>query len=101
VNGAALEPSSRVALAAWWLCACQALVVAPSQPIAGVTVGAPCRAGRCAEGLSCHRDSPAGRVQERCLLEPGRCGSDWDCARGAQRCLRFGEALGVCQDSGL
>ena len=100
MNGGRLEPVRRALLGFWLLAGCQA-PAAPSQPIAGVTVGAPCRDGRCAEGLSCHHESPAGDVPERCRLESGRCRSDWDCARGAQRCLRFGEALGVCQDSGL
>jgi hypothetical protein len=88
-------------LATGLLGACQLPAAAPSEPIAGVTVGAPCRDGRCAEGLSCHHEDPAGDLHDRCLLEPGRCRSEWDCARGAQRCMRFGEALGVCQDSGL
>jgi hypothetical protein len=91
----------RAALLAWLLCGCQASSAASAQPIAGVTVGAPCRDGRCAEGLSCHYGGPAGNVQDRCMLESGRCRSDWDCARGAQRCRRFGTALGVCQDTGL
>jgi len=68
-----------------------------SLPIPGVTVGAPCREGHCAEGLSCHHGGKdAGG--SRCMLETGRCRSDWDCARGLQRCRRFGDALGVCQD---
>ena len=58
----------------------------PAAPIAGVTVGAPCVAGRCAEGLSCHHGPPGASAAGRCQLEVGRCRSDWDCARGgAQR----------------
>lgn len=73
-----------------------------SPPIAGVTVGAPCVDGRCAEGMSCHPQPPGSTVPGRCQLEPGRCRSDWDCAPGGvQRCLRLGTQLGVCQDAGL
>ena len=84
-----------------WACGSAAPPAAAAQPIAGVTVGAPCREGNCAEGLSCHHEEPGAQPADRCLLEPGRCRSDWDCVRGAQRCRRFGAALGVCQDSGL
>ena len=84
-----------------WLPGCRS-EHSSSVPIAGVTIGAPCVDGRCAEGLSCHHERPGSAVKGRCQLEPGRCRSDWDCALGgALRCRRLGTSLGVCQDSGL
>ena len=73
-----------------------------SPPVAGVTVGAACVQGQCAEGLICHHAEPGVAPGGRCQLQVGRCRSDWDCAHGgAQRCRRLGPALGVCQDAGL
>jgi hypothetical protein len=73
----------------------------PQPPVVGVTVDAPCDRGRCAEGLWCRLEGKHQSLSERCVLQPGRCRDDWDCARSVQRCRRFGNSLGVCQDAGL
>ena len=85
-----------------FVCACsEPRRAQPDQAIPGVTVDAPCVDQRCSEGLICrYGPSDKGR-DDRCVLEPGRCRDDWDCARSVQRCRRFGTRLGVCQDSGL
>lgn len=75
---------------------------APPQPaVPGVTVDAACDRGRCTEGLWCRLDGVGAAKADRCVLQPGRCRDDWDCARSVQRCRRFGTHLGVCQDAGL
>ena len=73
----------------------------PQPAVPGVTVDAPCSEGRCSEGLSCRHEMAAAGASDRCVLEPGRCRDEFDCARPVQRCRRFGANLGVCQDSGL
>jgi hypothetical protein len=75
--------------------------VAPERIIPGVTVGAPCDGGRCQDGMRCGYEPDPQKGKDRCVLDPGRCRDDWDCARSVQRCRRFGTHLGVCQDSGL
>jgi hypothetical protein len=73
----------------------------PDRAISGVTVDAACNDGRCADGLLCRYDVDGRAGGNRCVLEPGRCRDEWDCARSVQRCRRFGTWLGVCQDTGL
>jgi hypothetical protein len=74
----------------------------PDRAIPGVTVDAACQQGRCEDGLFCRRGrDDAGKPLQRCVLEPGRCRDEWDCASSVQHCRRFGTRLGVCQDSGL
>jgi hypothetical protein len=83
------------------LIACGNPPSAAPAPLAGARVGDRCERHECGEGLVCRYEGRPGAFERRCGLDVGRCRDSLDCSPSVQRCMRLGERLGVCQDSGI
>ena len=98
----AADASSRSSFNVSWLVALFLLAGCASQRIDPHTPGDRCLYG-CPDEMICAGTTfPRGRQPEpgHCQLAPNRCLAAGDC-RPRERCVRPGEAVGVCQPEGL
>ena len=97
----AISRSWRIASMPFWLAVVAMTIGCASQRVDPHTPGDRCLYS-CPDGMTCAGTTfPRGHANPgRCQLVPNRCMTADDC-RPRERCIRPGEAIGVCKSEGL